>query len=243
MARVNFVWLVGEAAVPPPTAGTSAPMTSGSLRWPMVANLIGFSRSQRPVAVVHKVGILVAGLVTAALGVLTVFYPLISFYPFLGEYIPNSFLKSVHYFNTVGQGGLCFATRPSSSYANCPAYLYFLPSPLDTVPIVPLVFIVVGLLTAGSVITRLPGWLKVLFLSMSVGLILVLVTSEFGYLAQGWPVRWILYSPRHVPAQTYETVYLDVLTFALNWFVFTALVFLIVEPVHRALYHSWRLEV
>jgi hypothetical protein len=204
----------------------------------MVANSIGLLHSRQSVPTVLKVGTSAVGVVTAMLGILMIFYPLISFYPYLGVVIPNSFLKSVHYFNTVGQGGLCLATLPSSSYANCSAYLYFLASPFDTFPIVPSAYIVLGLLTASVVFTRLPGWLKVLILSMSVSLILVLAVSEFGYLAQGWPIRWILYSPHHIPSETYETVYLDLLAFALNWLVFTALAFLIAEFIRKALHPS-----
>lgn len=194
-------------------------------------------------AVTLKASMLMVGLVTAVLGVLMAFYPLISFYPYLGVVIPNSFLKSVHYFNTIGQGGLCFATLPSSPYANCPSDLYFLASPFDTFPIVPVTFIVIGLVTAGVVFTRLPGWLRVLFLSMSVSLVVVLTTSEFGYLAQGWPIRWILYSPHHTPSETFVTVYLDALAFALNWLVFTVLAILIAMSIHKAFHRSWHLEL
>src|SRR5207249_6278690 len=104
---------------------------------------------------------------------------------------------------------------------SCPPDYNPLPSPLDSLPFLPITFLALGGVTVlAAIFPRIRG--RILLLPLSVGLFVTGQTSNVGYLGnQGWPIPWFLYPISHPLGSTYFPVYIVIPAFLANWALFS----------------------
>ena len=110
---------------------------------------------------------------------------------------------------------------PFPYQGSCPPNYDRLPAPLDALPIVPAIFLAVGVAAIGSaLVPRIRG--RILMLMVSVGLVATYLTSSIGSLGnQGLPINWFLYPFSHPPGSNYFPVYIVIPAFLADWAIFS----------------------
>jgi len=119
------------------------------------------------------------------------------------------------------QGQACSGVLVPFPYPwSCPPNYVPLPSPFDTLPILPVIYFAVGGTAIFFALTRAVR-IRILMLSLSVGLVATTLGSAIGYLGnQGWPINWFLYPISHPPGSNYFPVYIVIPAFLADWALF-----------------------
>jgi len=160
------------------------------------------------------------------LGVLTIFFGIVWIHwPLLG-YAPSVFINVYPVAPQPDQR--CYGVLVPFPYPwSCPPNYERLPSPFDVLPILAVIYFGIGSATIGTVLIQKLQRTGLL-LSLSIGLVVTGLTSNFGSLGnQGWPINWFLYPISHPPGSTHFPVYIVIPAFLADWTLFSIAVGLI----------------
>jgi len=104
---------------------------------------------------------------------------------------------------------------------SCPPNYQRLPSPLDILPILAVIYFAVGGAAILLIFTRMVRT-RILILSLSVGLVATALGSGVGYAGnQGWPINWFLYPISSPLGSSYFPVYIVIPAFLADWAIFS----------------------
>jgi len=138
-------------------------------------------------------------------------------------------------------GQRCYGVLVPFPYPwSCPPNYQRLPSPLDTLPILPVIYFAFGGAAILLAFTRMVRT-RILILSLSVGLVTTALGSGVGYAGnQGWPINWFLYPFSSPPFSNYFPVYIVIPAFLADWALFslTASMAWILPFLSRVLKHQ-----
>jgi len=107
---------------------------------------------------------------------------------------------------------------------SCPPNYVPLTPPFDSLPVVPMIFLTLGILSVVVGFLKQRRRLKLVFPSLSAGLVLMVPTSQIGFIGnQGVPINWILYPMSHPPLSNFYPLYVVAPAFVADWMIFSSI--------------------
>jgi hypothetical protein len=152
-------------------------------------------------------------------GALSIFFGVLWIWPFSSGF-QSTYINVVPVAPSPGES--CQGVVVPFPYqGSCPPNYDRLPAPLDALPLVPAIFLAVGVdAMVSALVPKIRG--RILMLMLSVGLVATDLTSNIGSFGnQGWPINWFLYPISHPPGSNYFPVYIVVPAFLADWAIFS----------------------
>jgi hypothetical protein len=152
-------------------------------------------------------------------GALSIFFGVLWIWPFSSGF-QSTYINVVPVAPSPGES--CQGVVVPFPYqGSCPPNYDPLPAPLDSLPLLPAIFLAVG---GGALVLGLVPWARgrTLLLLLTIGLVATYLTSNIGSFGnQGWPINWFLYPISHPPGSNYFPVYIVVPAFLADWAIFS----------------------
>jgi hypothetical protein len=166
-------------------------------------------------------------------GALSIFFGVLWIWPFSSGF-QSTFINVVPVPPSPGES--CQGVVVPFPYqGSCPPNYDPLSAPLDSLPLLPAIFLAVG---GGAIVLGLVPWARgrILMLMLSVGLVATYLTSNIGSLGnQGWPINWFLYPISHPQGSNYFPVYIVIPAFLADWALFSLVAGIVLVLARRRL--------